>query len=275
MNFQRVESGKGWIWITEGWELFMKNPGIWIVLALILFVVYFVLGLIPFLGSLASAVIGPALFGGMIYGARELDEGRSLEIPHLFQAFSDSDRTVPMLLLGLVPLAAAIVTLILTVIFGFGVVGTAALTGSGGATVGMAVGGGLLMFLVMLVLGFVVGALMLFAIPRVIFGHAEPIPAVKESLEASLANIGAFLIFALLYMVFAILAMIPFGLGFLILLPVMAGAVYSATKEVFGAGERTEEHNVTPAGPVQPGRAEERPAEEPGGGDEEPRTRPE
>lgn len=262
MSFQRVESGRGWTWITEGWELFMKNPGIWIVLALILFVVYFVLGFIPFLGSLASAVIGPALFGGMIYGARELDEGRSLEVPHLFQAFSDSDRTVPMLLLGVVPLAAAIVMLVLTVIFGIGVAGTAALTGSGGAAAGMAVGGGLFMFLIMMLLGFVVGALMLFAIPRVMFGHAEPIPAVKLSLEASLANIGAFFVFVLLYMVFAILAMIPFGLGFLILLPVMAGAVYSANKEVFGAGERTEEHPVAPAAPAQPDQPQEGGADE-------------
>lgn len=247
MSYQRVEAGAGWTWITRGWDIFMKNPGIWIVLALILGIIFFVLNFIPLLGGLAAAVLGPALFGGLIYGARELDHDRSLEIPHLFQAFQDSDRTVPMILLGLVPLAAAILTGILTAGLVAGTMGTAAMTGSESAAMGMMAGGGLVLFLITIVVGLVVGALMLFAIPRVMFGQAEPIPAVKESVEAVLGNIGAYLVFALIYIGLAILAMIPFGLGFLILMPVMAGAVYSANKQVFGASDPTTEMPSQPA----------------------------
>lgn len=246
MSYQRVEAGAGWTWITQGWDIFMKNPGIWIVLALILFIVYFVLSWIPIIGGLAAAVLGPALYGGMIYGARELDHDRSLEIPHLFQAFRDSDRTVPMILLGLVPLAGAILTGILAAGLIAGTAGTAALTGSSGAAMGMMAGGGIVLFLLTIVIGLVIGALMIFSIPRVMFGVAEPIPALKDSLQAVLGNIGAYIIFGLIYILLAILAMIPFGLGMLILMPVMAGAVYSANKQVFGATDPTEEMASTP-----------------------------
>lgn len=254
MSHQRVETGQGWNWYARGWEIFMKNPGIWIVLALILFVIYFVLNLIPLIGGLAAGLLAPALFGGLLYGARELDHDRSLEIPHLFQAFRDSDRTVPMVLLGLVPLAAGLVMGLVAVAFGVGVAGMAAVSGSGGATAGMAIGGGIIYFLMIVIMALVVGALMMFAVPRVMFGHAEPIAAVTDSVKACIANIGAFVVFALLYVVFAVLATIPFGLGFLILMPVMAGAVYSANKEVFGAGDPTEE---------MPGAGEPEPAPEP------------
>lgn len=270
MSHQRVEASAGWTWITRGWDIFMKNPGIWIVLALILGVIFFVLNFIPIIGGLAAAVLGPALFGGLIYGARELDHDRSLEIPHLFQAFSDSDRTVPMLLLGLVPLAAAIITTILAAGLIFGTVGTAAVTGSEGAAMGMLAGGGLMLFLISVIIGLIVGALLIFAIPRVMFGHAEPIPAVKESLQAVLSNIGAYIVFGLIYIGLAILAMIPFGLGFLILMPVMAGAVYSANKEVFGGSDPTTEMPSTPADNGGEGGSPETPAAPEGGSGDTP-----
>lgn len=247
MSHENVEAGAGWTWITRGWDIFMKNPGIWIVLALILGVIYFVLGFIPFIGSMAAAVLGPALFGGLIYGARELDHDRSLEIPHLFQAFNDSDRTLPMILLGLVPLAGLILQWIIAGMLIAGAAGTAAVTGGSGMGMGMMIGGGFVVFfLVSVLVGLVMGAFLLFAIPRVMFGHAEPIPAVKDSLQAVLSNIGAYVVFALIYVGLAILAMIPFGLGFLILMPVMAGAVYSANKQMFGATDPTQEMPSTP-----------------------------
>lgn len=258
MSHQRVEAGAGWTWITQGWDIFMKNPGIWIVLALILGIVYFVLSFIPLLGGLAIAVLYPALFGGLLYGARELDHDRSLEIPYLFQAFQDSDRTVPMILLGLVPLAGQIVLFVIGAIVFAGAAGTALMTGSADVGAGMLVGGGLIFILVSLVIGIIVGALLMFAVPRVMFGHAEPIPALKESLQAVLANIGAYVVFALIVFLLSILAAIPFGLGFLILMPVMAGAVYSANKQVFGGNDPTEEMPSSPP----PGGAEESPPEE-------------
>ena len=32
MNAMRVDAGRGWGWITEGWRLFAGAPGVWIVI---------------------------------------------------------------------------------------------------------------------------------------------------------------------------------------------------------------------------------------------------
>ena len=47
-----VDAGRGVAWWTEAWAQFMKNAGMWIVLALVWFVIFLVLGFIPFLGGL-------------------------------------------------------------------------------------------------------------------------------------------------------------------------------------------------------------------------------
>jgi len=250
MTHKQVSATAGWTWFAQGWSVFTKSAGLWIVLALIFGIIYFVLSLIPIIGALAAALLGPALFGGLLYGARELDRGRSLEVAHLFQAFREPGRAGPMILLGLVPVIAGIITAILVGVLVAGAMGTGAATGSGDAAMGMLAGGGMALTLIGVIMGIVVAALLLFAIPRVMFGAASPGAAIKESLQASIGNIGAFVVFAIIYIVLSIIAAIPLGLGFLVLIPVMAGAVYSANKDVFGAdGDAMEpEAGAAPAG---------------------------
>lgn len=139
-----------------------------------------------------------------------------------------------MLTLGLVPLVGGIISVVLGMLFLAGAAGTGAATGSGAAAAGAAAGGGLLMSIIGIVIGLIVGALLLCAIPRVMAGVAEPFPAIQASARAVLDNIAAYLVFAVIYFVLAIIAAIPLFLGFLVLLPVMAGAVHAANRQLFG-----------------------------------------
>ncbi len=242
MAHRHVDAGQGWSWIAGGWGLFTRSAGLWLVTALVFGILYLILTFIPFIGALAAAVLGPVLFGGLVHGAREVDRGRPLEVAHLFQAFREPGRAGPMLVLGLVPLVAAILSGLLAMAIVGGAAGVGAASGSEGAAAGMAAGGAAVIMLLSVVIGLVVGALLLFAIPRVMFGLAPPGRAMAESVQATLANIGAYLVFAILYMVLALVAAIPLGLGFLLLIPVMAGAVYQAHRAVFGdAGEAASE----------------------------------
>lgn len=237
MTHQRVNAAAGWQWFTLGWGLFTRSPGLWIVLALVFAIVYFVLSWIPLIGPLAAAVLAPALFGGMIHGARELDGGRTLDIAHLFQAFRDSGRAGPMLILGLVPLGASIVMAVLAAILvggAMGMGGTGGMHGPEGPMMGVFAVGGFVFLAASLVLGLATGALLMFAIPRVMLNLATPVDALTQSAVAVRDNLAAFLLFAGVYIVLAIVAMIPFGLGFLVLLPVVAGAVHAAHRQVFG-----------------------------------------
>lgn len=233
MNHQRVDAGAAGRWLQRGWNLFTRSVGLWVVLALLLGIVLLVLNFVPLLGALAGALLMPALFGGLVYGAREVERGNALEIGHLVQAFREPGRAGPMLMLGLVPLGGALLTGVLAAGVMSGAAGTGMATGSGGMGMGMMAGGGMLMMLISLLIGLVSGALLLFAIPRVMYGLDAPMAAIQASFRAALDNIAAYFVLAVIYFVLAIVAAIPFGLGFLVLTPVMAGAVHAAHAEVF------------------------------------------
>ena len=117
MNVIRVTVGRGWGWIVEGWRLFAKAPGIWLLIMLIYLGISMVLSFIPFLGPLAYALLAPVLAGGMLYGAAALDRGESLEIGHLFQGFKDQDRMGPLVVLGLISLAAGALMVLVVFVF--------------------------------------------------------------------------------------------------------------------------------------------------------------
>ena len=60
-----------------------------------------------------------------------------------------------------------------------------------------------------------------FAPALVVFRHVAPVDAVMASLRAVLKNVLPFLLYGLIQLVLAVAASIPFGLGWLVLLPVM------------------------------------------------------
>ena len=66
MSFGKVDAGKGLNWLTEAVGIVFRNPAAFLVMALIVGVI----NVIPFLGSLAIVVCGPALMGGIVYAAR-------------------------------------------------------------------------------------------------------------------------------------------------------------------------------------------------------------
>lgn len=249
MSHTHIPAGNGFQWISSAIEMVMKNPAVFIVMALIIAV----LGAIPII-NLAMLILGPALYGGLIYAAARQDRGETAEIGDLFAAFQQPGKIGPMILLCLPSIAAVVVLIVL----GFVLVGGAVLAMLGGQSSGVgaaAIGGLLLFFPLALLVGLVTGALLFFAIPRVMLDAVEPFAAFKESLSAVLANIGAVLLFALVLIVAfmvlgAVLIFIPL-LGPLALM--LAGTLigtfgsYAAYRDVFGSGPA-----VMPAAPPAP-----------------------
>jgi uncharacterized membrane protein len=63
----------------------------------------------------------------------------------------------------------------------------------------------------------------------------SPGTALKASFFACLRNWLPFLIYSLVLLFLGMVAAIPFGLGFLVLIPVLAGSVYTAYRDIFHA----------------------------------------
>lgn len=239
MDARKVSPGRGWGWITEGWTLFMKNPLMWVVMIVLYVVIAVVLTIIPFIGGLAYALIAPALAGGMLYGAAQLEAGGELEVGQLFQAFKNKALTGPMLTLGGLSLVGGLLAALLGggLMFGsmMGMGGMDALETASPADLESAVGAGLLAMLVTLVVGAALFALLFYAVPLVMLGGAAPMDAIKSSAAGCVTNWLPLLVFGLIYGLLAFLAAIPFMLGFLVLGPVTVAAVYRSYVEVFGS----------------------------------------
>jgi uncharacterized membrane protein len=72
-----------------------------------------------------------------------------------------------------------------------------------------------------------------YGVPLVMLGRQNAWPAAQASIVACWINMLPFLVFGLIYIVLAVVAAIPFGLGFLILGPVTVCAIYASYREIF------------------------------------------
>ena len=235
MSGAKFQGGDVFGWFTSAIKLAMKNPGVFIVMALI----YAVIAVIPII-NFAMVIIGPALMGGFVYAAREEEAGRKAEIGHLFAAFQQPGKIGPMIMLCLPAIAAGILSVVIMFVFGAGAI--MAMAAGGGGSPGMGFGGMLIGGLLCMVILIAASFLLYFAVPRVMLDGVEPITAMKESLSTALANllplVAAFVCIGIIYIIaFAVLMWIPFlGPLALMLVASLAGAIsmYYAHKTVFG-----------------------------------------
>jgi uncharacterized membrane protein len=231
--WRSVDSGRGTEWWKESWALFMKNPGIWLVFGVIFFVICAVLGMIPILGGVIAALLTQILIGGWMLSARKLDQGGTVEAGDLFSGFKD--KLNPLLVLGAFALIASIITFAVMGVLGMGAFFGMTASGIARSGSGFMASAGmfLLALLVGLVLAFIFAMAFWFAPALIVLRGVQPIDALKASWSASLANIGPFLIYGLLWIVAAVVASIPFGLGWLLLIPLTMLGMYAAYQDIF------------------------------------------
>jgi hypothetical protein len=231
---RRVESGRGLFWLTEGWRLFMKNPGVWVAIALVLIVIYGVLSLMPFLGQIAAHLLAPIFAAGLLLGCRALDNGGAIRLEHLFSGFKQNSGK--LLLVGAFYLIGISIALVVALFMGGGMAVAGGILGHGAGEGMMAAGmfsGMLFMMLIFLLLSIPLLMALWFAPALVLFRDMDPLPAMIESFSASLANTLPFLIYGIFGLVLLVLAAIPLGLGFLVAIPVLAGSFYASYVDIF------------------------------------------
>ena len=81
-----------------------------------------------------------------------------------------------------------------------------------------------------------VGQLMLSLSILIVLHEMPPVAALKASFYGCLRNWLPFLVYGVVLFVFCLVAAIPAGLGFLVLVPVIAASVYTAYRDIFRSG---------------------------------------
>lgn len=228
-----VAPGHALDWLVAGWRIFMKAPVVWALQALVFFVVIAALGMLPFLGWAAAPMVLPLLIAGMLSGARALDRGDALLVGQLFDGLRQ--HAGRLLLVGLFHLLGLLLAALAAAAIGGSAVltGTAASALGGLAGAGIAAGGMMLGVAVFTVLWALLMMALWFAPALVMLHDLAPLDAMTLSARACFHNLLAFIVLAALLYVLVWVAMIPAGLGMLVLIPVIAGALYAAWKETF------------------------------------------
>lgn len=237
-----VGTDRAMAWFGQGFEQFKSSPGIWIGLVLLFFVAMMAMSIVPLLGSLAIYILFPVFFGGLMLGCRAWRNNEEVKIDHLFAGFQT--KFGPLALVGLFYLIGFIVVMVIMGIVAFVFVGGAAamfgLSKAGGvgdgalaSLIGAGVGIFMLVMLLAVLMSIPLAMAVWFAPALVVFHDMEPLDAMKASFMGCLKNWLTFLVFIIVYMVLAVVATIPLGLGWLVLGPVIIGAMYAAYEDIY------------------------------------------
>ena len=229
-----VAAGRGWDWIVEAFALFRRQPGMWILIVVLAGILLAAIGMVPVLGSLANALMFPIFGAGLMLGCKAQDQGGTLELPHLFAGFKH--RTGDLVLVGVFNLVGwVLIAFAVAAVIGGGVFMGIMRGGLPGAGISIL----LMLIALLLVTGLSVPLYMAiwFAPALIVLHEVAPMAALRASFYACLNNWLPFLIYSVALLVLGLVAAIPAGLGYLVLVPVLAASVYTAYRDIFCAGQ--------------------------------------
>lgn len=243
LGIRRHAAGQGMAWFRQGWHTFVRVPGLLLGVLLLWLVIAVGLQLIPLVGGVLFVLIAPALFAGYLLLCREAQQGRQPVLEQFFTGLIRADGRADMLWLGVFLFIAQILVFLICALvmaaLALPLVGTIPLRLIEAAPEQLLTDVRLLLIfgltsLVALGLYAVVAMAFTYAAPLVLDRRTVPLEALKTSLRACLANILPLLVFGLIYILLFVVAVIPLGLGLLILLPVSLAAVAASYTDIFG-----------------------------------------
>lgn len=247
---QSVSAGHGATWFRQGWQAFRNAPGLLIGVLLLWLILAVAFEFIPLIGPLAFVVISPALFGGYVLMCRHALADGQPALEQFFAGLTQPDHRGEAIILGLLLLVAYVVVFVLsglffmlTAVLVLGSVPWQTLGELQSATPQDAVMtlGMLIVFLLTTLLGVLLFTLLAmaftYASPLVLEGRASATAALRLSLDACLRNILPLSVFAVIYIVLFIIALIPLGLGLFLFLPVSLAAVAASYGDLFAEDE--------------------------------------
>lgn len=236
MEYRSVDTGQGWRWFTEAFALFKMNPPIWVVLFVLYFIIIFGFTMIPFLGMVVPNLLQPIFIAGFLMGCRDLERGQELELRHLFAGFLHN--TGQLLTVGTLMLIGGVIVAGLAALAGGGtMLGSIMANGMmGGEPPDVPIGAqGSILVGLLVALAFLTPLMMAYWFaPVLVFFHDIPAPtAMLLSFKACLANLMPMTVFGIAAFVFMLIGAIPFGLGMLVVMPLILISIYTGYKDIF------------------------------------------
>jgi uncharacterized membrane protein len=184
-------------------------------------------------GQFFFTLLSPLFLAGLMIGCRALERGEKLEIAYLFAGFRQNP--VPLITVGGIYLVGQVLILGVAMMLGGSTLMELLINGkrvdenelrgvmSGGLTA------------VMVALGLSIPLMMAawFAPLLVAFKDMPAVAAMKLSFLACIKNIIPLQLYTITMVVLAVIAAMPYGLGFFLLVPVLFASLYASYKDIF------------------------------------------
>lgn len=245
---QKVPAARGWVWVTAAFGLFRRNPLIWTTLIFVLLLIGVGLLMLPVIGAYVLYLLTPVFLAGIISAAHDLESGKDIEIAHLFHGFRRNSTQLVTVggvyLVGQVVISGVMLSIggpefREMVARGMADVDATQLTPEALSRITTAMLMGMALFVPLAMATW-------FAPALVLLGNQPGFRAMVFSVMACLRNVLPFLIYGVLTFILLMLAVIPFGLGLILWIPVMLLTMYTSYRDVF----------TTPAETVAPATAD-------------------
>lgn len=227
-----VAAGRGFAWIREGWDIFRRQWGMWLVLVLIFVLIFVGISVIPFV-QIAATFVLPVFVAGLMTGCQHVARGGELELAHLFAGFRRN--TGQLVLIGIIGFVLAFLAAIPISVAIF-------MTSMGVATAGSltdplaAFGvGAVIMGLLTLALFIPINMAMWFAPSLVMLQDQSAPRAIGQSFKGCIKNIVPFLLYGVIAFLMGIVATLTFGLAWFVFGPVLLCSVYAGYRDIFFA----------------------------------------
>lgn len=223
---QAVPAGNATSWLGNAWAIFKQQPGLWIGAGIVYFIINFALAMIPVAGSFLQIVATLFLGAGFVYAAAQVERNGQFAFGDIFAGFQNHGRSLGILVL----FSLLYLIVVMIVSFVFVMLGVSVASDAGeAANTGII----LLMTLVIILITIPYTAALYLAPALVVLQNETPKRAVALSWQAFVRNIGGAIICALLICLASIVAIIPLGLGLLVLMPMILVLPYVVYRDVF------------------------------------------
>ncbi|MBS0483838.1 MAG: hypothetical protein JSS06_01265, partial [Proteobacteria bacterium] len=116
MEIHQVYAKQGLQWILSGFYLFRRAPLAWFFVCFTLLLIGMSISLIPLVGQFFFTLISPVFLAGIMLGCKDMEQGKPLELAHLFAAFKTN--AVPLITLGGIYLIGQILIIGLVMLIG-------------------------------------------------------------------------------------------------------------------------------------------------------------
>ncbi len=233
-GYRKVEAVRGWQWVKEGFLVFRRSPLIWVVLCMIMTGIGLLLSMIPLAGEIVLYLASPLFAAGLLQGCRDLEEGGELELSHLFLGFRKD--TSQLLVIGAVYLIGQMVILGIMISFG-GDEMTRIINGSGEVDFSTLPAEAVNKVMIAMLIGMAVSVPLMmmiwFAPMLVVFRGMKAKGAMQMSFHACLGNMLPFMVIGGVFVGLAFFSVITFGLGLMIMIPLVFTSSYASYMDIF------------------------------------------